>query len=700
MISLLLYLFESSICLSILFGMYLLFFQRETFFEFNRHFLLGIMIFSLIVPIVHISFSSEKIHTVESSVLEIHKVRSYYSRLIALTDPNFRLSVDQTSYSKAFEDFPELMNTKNSTNINININSEETGLAGNVSSVSFNSKDYFPWIRIILWVYLTGIALFFFRLVGLLFWLIKTIRKNPRIRDGRFIIVQLQEEIPPFSFFRYVFVNKEVYEKQDFEKILAHECIHVRQRHSFDLLLAHSLNILQWFNPLAWQLQKAIKTNHEYLADKQVVDQGFELFDYQSLLLTQLISIRSVELVNNFNLLSIQKRIAMMTKIKSGFAAKLKVLLIVPCGIALFFFFANLTFKGSGRSFSNYVSFKHINEISKFQGIWENLDRQSYGRLLAFGANSLSILEDESNLKEFKAGMTKDKISLELWPGEVVELNYDFDGNVLQIWWSDSEPTRYKKVEQTNSLAWAIGSMANEIDLPAIEEYLLIDWPEYFNLAYTGKKLMVRDKEGNLADINRLLKNQKASLNKLAMKRMTVKLFIDRDVLMKDMDVIIQSLRDNNLFKVVFMAVPKNGKGSVLLSHAYGRTLRLPPLEGIEILSDDEIKERGISLFTIDAFDKNISPQKLRPQLMKIMKESQKYITRIEYNGLTRYTTVLAYYDLVFGLLNELRDEYALEHFKAGYNELTEFQQDEVRKRYPATIVLKNIDEELSVMQK
>ncbi len=696
MISFLLYLFETSICLSILLGVFLLFFRRETFFEFNRHFLLGIMIFSLIVPIVHISFSSEKIHTVESSVLEIHKVRSYYSRLIALTDPNFRLSIDQTSYSKAFEDFPELIKTENSSNIYLN--SGESGLAGNVSSISVDSKNYFPWIRIILWIYLTGIVLFFFRLVGLFFWLIKIIRKNPHIREGRFIIVQLQEEIPPFSFFRYVFVNKEVYEKEDFEKILAHECTHVRQIHSFDLILAHSLNILQWFNPLAWQLQKAIKTNHEYLADKQVVDQGFELFDYQSLLLTQLISIRSVELVNNFNLLSIQKRIAMMTKIKSGFAAKLKVLLIVPFGIALFFFFANLTFKGSGRSFSNFVSFKHINEISKFQGVWENLDRQSYGRLLAFGANSLSILEDESNLKEFKAGMTKDKISLELWPGEVIELDYDFNGNVLLIWWSDSEPTRYKKVQQTNSLTYAIGSIANEIDLPAIAEYMQVDWSEYFNLVYTGRKLMVGQQEGNLDDIDRLLKNQKASLNKLAMKRMTVKLFIDKDVMMKDLDVILQSLRENNLLKVVFMAVPKGGEGSVLLSHAYGRTLKLPPLEGLEILSDEEIKERSISLFTIDAFDKNISPQKLRQQLMKVMKESQKYITSIEYDEQTKYSIVLSYYDMVFTLLDELRNEYALEHFKAGYNEIAESQQDEVRKRYPATIMLKKVGEEASVV--
>jgi len=225
-----------------------------------------------------------------------------------------------------------------------------------------------------------------------------------------------------------------------------------------------------------------------------------------------------------------------------------------------------------------------------------------------------------------------------------------------------------------------------------------VDWSEYFNLVYTGRKLMVGQQEGNLDDIDRLLKNQKASLNKLAMKRMTVKLFIDKDVMMKDLDVILQSLRENNLLKVVFMAVPKGGEGSVLLSHAYGRTLKLPPLEGLEILSDEEIKERSISLFTIDAFDKNISPQKLRQQLMKVMKESQKYITSIEYDEQTKYSIVLSYYDMVFTLLDELRNEYALEHFKAGYNEIAESQQDEVRKRYPATIMLKKVGEEASVV--
>jgi biopolymer transport protein ExbD len=690
MITFLLYLLESTLCLSILFGVYLLFFRKETFFAFNRIYLLGIMVFSLIIPVVHVSVSWKRIEAFEAPVLEIQSLKSYYSWIIAMTDPEFKLQNNQSSFLKAFEEFPEQGLVTTSSNNNY---SGGASPANELSSVSHNSHRYFGWITIIRWVYLTGIALFFFRLVGLFFWLMKTIRNNSYILQGRFKIVQLREEIPPFSFFRYVFVNKDVYDKKDFLKILDHEITHIRQLHSFDLILAHSLSILQWFNPLVWQLQKAIKTNHEYLADKQVVDQGHELFDYQSLLLTQLISIRSVELVNNFNLLSIQKRIAMMTQVKSGFAAKLKVLLIVPFAIVLFLFFADMTFYNGSRSFSNFIELKSANELSNFQGIWENLDKESFGRILAINENTLSILENEFDLKQYKASMTKTTISLQLWPGEVLEIAYSYKGNILQVWWSDNESSQYKKTKYNNSLEFSIGAIANDIDLPVIEEYVEVDWPEYYNIVYTGEKLQVGDQLGTIRDVGTMIEKQKKSLNKLSMKRMTVKLFIDKNVLMEDLDAILLSLRKNDFLKIAYMAQPADNKGSVLLAHIYGRTFKLPPMEGVKLLSDEEVKEQGIDLFTIKVMDKSSSPEEMRPELKKFITNSKKYIIPIEYNETTKYSDVLSFYDLVFGVVYELRDEYAVQKYNTKFEGLSEDHKMSVMSQYPITVVLKNINE-------
>ena len=570
------------------------------------------------------------------------------------------------------------------------IYSGEAESAAYVNPASVNGKHKIPWIRVIRWIYLSGFTLFFLRLVSLFFWLFLCIKRNPSIRKGRHIIVQLREEMPPFSFFRYVFVNEKVYSKADFDKILAHEITHIRQVHSLDLLFAHSMRIFHWFNPLAWHLHKAIKTNHEYLADEQVINQGYELFDYQSLLLTQLISIRSVELVNNFNLLSIQKRIAMMTKIKSGIKAKLKILLILPFTIFLFLFFADMTFYGSGKSISNFISLRSKSEIEKFTGVWQNLDENSYGRLLAFDEQSLSILEDDIHIRQYKAFVSGTTITLELWPGENLAVTYKEKGDILQVWWSDAAPSRYKKLTAKNSIEFAIGSIARDIHLPALTEYMEVDWPEYFNLVYTGEKLVVGKKEGSLGELDQMLKDQMAILNKLSMRRMTVKLFIDRDVSMHDLDQITMSLRKCNLLKIVYMGTPAGGEGSVLLAHTYGRTFKLPPLEGLEILSDDEAGARGIRLFKINACNGDHSPEDTRPVLKKHLIESQKYITPLEYNGKTKYSEVIAYMDMVFAVLSEVRNEYAKKEFGKKYDDLPASDQELVRTRYPATIMLKN----------
>jgi hypothetical protein len=178
------------------------------------------------------------------------------------------------------------------------------------------------------------------------------------------------------------------------------------------------------------------------------------------------------------------------------------------------------------------------------------------------------------------------------------------------------------------------------------------------------------------------------------MKLTTVKLFIDKDVLMKDLDVILMSLRNSNLLKVAYMGYPANNAGSALLAHAYGRTSLLPPVEGIEILSEEEVRKQGIGLFAVEVMDKNNSPAKTKSRLKEFVAASDKYITPIEYEGSSRYSDFLAYYDMVFATIAELRNELALENYQAKYDELSRIEQDKIRKRYPVTAFLKNVDEQ------
>lgn len=382
----------------------------------------------------------------------------------------------------------------------------------------------------------------------------------------------------------------------------------------------------------------------------------------------------------------------MMTQKKSGFTAKLKVLLIVPFAIALFLFFADMTFYGSGRSFSNFVSLNTENEISNFLGIWQNINKSAYGQLIAFDASSVSVLEDEFTLKEYKASMNSSLLSLDRGWGELVNIRYELKGGTLKIWWSESQPSEYKKTTDKNSLNYAIGPVANTLELPVIEKYRIVDWPEYFNIVYTGDKLKVGDQQGTLDIVDKMIKKQKASINKLSMNRMTVKLYIEKTVQMRDLEKILNALRENGLFKVVYMAHPSNEKESVLFAHCIGRVRKLPPMDA-EILPREEVKKKGITLIPIDVTDKGTTPDQLRSQVKSKISASEKYITPIEYEGNTTYGILSTYDDMVYSVVYEMRDEYAFEKFGTNYDELSVENQKEVRAIYPLTIFLWNKEE-------
>jgi beta-lactamase regulating signal transducer with metallopeptidase domain len=138
-------------------------------------------------------------------------------------------------------------------------------------------------------------------------------------------IIKLPFPTAPFSFFRYVFVRDEMVGTPEFDHILAHERTHIQQKHSLDLIFVQLLAAFLWFNPVIWLLIKSLKTTHEYIADKKIINSGYSLVEYQTLLLKQLISNNSFGLVHNFNLSFIKKRITMMTHKKSGWSGKVKV---------------------------------------------------------------------------------------------------------------------------------------------------------------------------------------------------------------------------------------------------------------------------------------------------------------------------------------------------------------------------------------
>lgn len=134
----------------------------------------------------------------------------------------------------------------------------------------------------------------------------------------------------PFSFFRWIFVQPGNHSEGELEEILAHEQAHVRQWHSLDVVVSELLCCLFWFNPAVWLAKRCVRQNLEFLADRAVVHSGFDRKNYQYHLLRLSYGVNIGQIVNNFNVSPLKKRIMMMNKKKSRHAGALKYALLLP----------------------------------------------------------------------------------------------------------------------------------------------------------------------------------------------------------------------------------------------------------------------------------------------------------------------------------------------------------------------------------
>ncbi|BBE20323.1 regulatory sensor-transducer, BlaR1/MecR1 family [Aquipluma nitroreducens] len=271
------YLIESGISLSLFALVYFLFLRRETFFSINRWFLLVSIGFSAVLPLLHIPF-----YTPQPTLLAEVTVTPYVNLLSTIT-----------IYGSGFTHEAETL------------------------VLSYSLFGY---------VYLIGVVLFAVKLFIQLFQIGRLIKQNRVIAEGKFKLVVLDREISPFSFLNYIFVSSNLQNTKGWEKMLEHERQHIRQGHTFDVLLLEIIAIVQWFNPFFWMFRRALRENHEFLADQAVISHGTAPSWYKQILINQYVGDQIV-IANNFNYSLIKIRIKMMSKIKSSKITYAKILL-------------------------------------------------------------------------------------------------------------------------------------------------------------------------------------------------------------------------------------------------------------------------------------------------------------------------------------------------------------------------------------
>ncbi|MCL3853760.1 M56 family metallopeptidase [Parabacteroides sp. GYB001] len=287
--SILAYFLKVNLALAILYICYRLLFRDDTFFRLRRGVLLSVYLIAFLYPLLDISIWL-------SSRESMTEIVNYYSTILP----------------------------------------QKTAAITDDTSLLAKSNRQMMIESALFLVYLTGVCLLFFRCIVELVMVVRRRFRSPEREISGTTIHILPAGEEPYSFFGWIFVSPDSHTPQALEEILVHENTHVRQFHSADVVLAELVCILYWINPFAWLLKKEISSNHEYLADEQVMLAGYNKKEYQYHLIgLEHPDMAIAKLYNNFSVLPLKKRITMLNKKRTGRVGKVKYLTLLPLAAGL-----------------------------------------------------------------------------------------------------------------------------------------------------------------------------------------------------------------------------------------------------------------------------------------------------------------------------------------------------------------------------
>ncbi|MGX5855620.1 TonB family protein [Dyadobacter jiangsuensis] len=279
----LLYLAKVNAYWLLFYACYWLLLRKHTFFYWNRFYLLGTLVIAFALPFIHFA------------------------------EPVSTLYVPEVVYQKA--------------TISVSVIARQTPETG---------IDLWRWISVLY----VGVALILaWKFVSSLLRLFKMASRSERIDMGNYSLVMLPESTgsrngSSFSFFRWLFLSSHDY-RHNPDTIIRHECAHIRQWHTADVLLIELLKIAFWINPVLWLYKRSIETVHEYLADQSVPNRN----DYASFLVAYAMRSPCISIANHFfNSSLLKRRIQMIYKKRSSKWLLAKYLMILPavaCSVAI-----------------------------------------------------------------------------------------------------------------------------------------------------------------------------------------------------------------------------------------------------------------------------------------------------------------------------------------------------------------------------
>ena len=277
MTAFLIYMIKSTVFLSVFYAFFILFMKKTTFFRFNRMVFLAASVLCFILPALEIS------PTIFAGIdMPMNAIEE------ALT-PTYVLGLDGVTV---------------------------TAGSGKI------------WLIIISTVYFAGFIIVlgsniasYMRLYALLH------KSQAEDMDGIKVLIA-DMDMPSFSWGKHIVISRADLESNP--AIYTHEKMHIKCRHSIDLMLHSLISMIHWFNPLVWIARMELKMLHEYEADELTLKTGINPTQYQLLLVRKTVDAKQFQMANGFYHSKLKNRIIMINKKKTNRWMRLAYVICIP----------------------------------------------------------------------------------------------------------------------------------------------------------------------------------------------------------------------------------------------------------------------------------------------------------------------------------------------------------------------------------
>lgn len=272
------YLLEANLYLAAFYLLYKLLLQDSTFYHANRYFLVLSIVISFAIPFIQLGFLKPPLEI--ATTVQLEEIPQQFTEVVVADQPT-----------------------------------------------AWGLNDYLFYGYLALSV---GLAIKFLVSVSKI---IRLYFNHQKRELGKYTLVELSAEHAAFSFFNVLFIHPNLAKNHT---VLKHEMIHIKQKHSLDIILLELLKIVCWFNPLIYFIKRDLTLLHEYIADENTTAKDISKHEYAMFLIESSMASYAPALVNQFFNQSILKsRINMLNKEKTAKWARLKYLLAVPLGTGL-----------------------------------------------------------------------------------------------------------------------------------------------------------------------------------------------------------------------------------------------------------------------------------------------------------------------------------------------------------------------------